>query len=130
MKTKLELKTNVFEESKARINWAFDVFDKICVSFSGGKDSTVMMHLVCQEAQRRNKKVGVMIVDLEAQYSATIDHIELMVERYKDCIDLHWVCLPISLSNAVSNFEPRWKAWDHDKKDVWVRDYPKRKVIK
>jgi predicted phosphoadenosine phosphosulfate sulfurtransferase len=130
MKTKLELKTNVFEESKSRISWTFDVFDKIAVSFSGGKDSTVMMHLVCEEAQRRSKKVGVMIVDLEAQYSATIDHIETMIEKYKDCIDLHWVCLPISLSNAVSNFEPRWKAWDQDKKEVWVRDYPKRKVIK
>jgi predicted phosphoadenosine phosphosulfate sulfurtransferase len=31
---------------------------------------------------------------------------------------------PISLSNAVSNFEPRWKCWDEDKKDVWIRDKP------
>lgn len=130
MKTKLELKTNVYQESQSRISWAFDVFEKIAVSFSGGKDSTVMMHLVCEEARKRKTTVGVMIVDLEAQYSATIDHIEKMVDKYQDCIDLHWVCLPISLSNAVSNFEPRWKAWDKDKKDVWVRDYPKRKVIK
>lgn len=130
MKTKLELKTNVYQEAQSRISWAFDVFEKIAVSFSGGKDSTVMMHLVCEEARRRKATVGVMIVDLEAQYSATIDHIEKMVDKYQDCIDLHWVCLPISLSNAVSNFEPRWKAWDQDKKDVWVRDYPKRKVVK
>ena len=29
-----------------------------------------------------------------------------------------WVCLPMSLSNGVSSFEPRWKCWDNDKKDL------------
>lgn len=130
MKTKLELQTNVLEESQKRIAWTFDNFEHIAVSFSGGKDSTVMLHLVCEEAIKRNRKVGVMIVDLEAQYSATIEHMTIICEKYKNWIDLHWVCLPISLSNAVSNFEPRWKAWDQDKKELWVRDYPNKNVIK
>lgn len=129
MVTKSYLETNVFDESVKRVAWTFDNFERIAVSFSGGKDSTVMMHLVCAEAIKRNRKVGVMIVDLEAQYSATIDHMTLMCERYRDVIDLHWVCLPISLSNAVSNFEPRWSAWDPDKKELWVRDYPNGEVI-
>lgn len=124
MKTKIELSTNVLQEAIKRIAWTFDNFDKIAVSFSGGKDSTVMLHLVADEAIKRNRKFAVMIVDLEAQYTATIQHLTKLTNRYADIIDLHWVCLPISLSNAVSNFEPRWKCWDQDKKDFWVRSYP------
>jgi predicted phosphoadenosine phosphosulfate sulfurtransferase len=124
MNTKIGIGINVLEAAKERVKFAFDSFDKICVSFSGGKDSTVMMHLVLEEAIKRNQKVGVLIVDLEAQYSATIEHVHLIVDKYRDYIDLHWVCLPISLSNAVSNFEPRWTAWDRDKKDLWVRELP------
>jgi predicted phosphoadenosine phosphosulfate sulfurtransferase len=129
MKTKQELETNVLEEARKRVAWTFDEFERIAVSFSGGKDSTVMLHLVADEAIKRKRKFAVMIIDLEAQYSATIEHIERMIERYRDHIDLHWCCLPISLSNAVSNFEPRWKAWDNDKKDVWVREKPEQAIV-
>lgn len=125
MVTKKYLEADVLAAAKERVSWTFDNFQKIAVSFSGGKDSTVMLHLVAEEAIRRNRKIGVMIVDLEAQYNATIEHMEIVIERYKDVIDLHWCCLPISLSNAVSNFEPRWKSWDEDKKEFWVREKPK-----
>lgn len=131
MKTKIELKTDVHYEAIKRVIWTFDNFEQVAVSFSGGKDSTVMLHLAAEEARRRKRTFAVMIVDLEAQYSATIDHLEAMILQYQDVIELHWVCLPISLSNAVSNFEPRWKAWDNDKKELWVRDKPKNfNVIK
>lgn len=125
MKTKQPIGVNVLTAAKERVKWTFDNFESIALSFSGGKDSTVMMHLTCEEAQRRKRKIAVMIVDLEAQYTATIEHMKLMCERYKDVIELHWCCLPISLSNAVSNFEPRWKCWDENKKEFWVRDKPK-----
>ena len=48
-----------------------------------------MTHLVLAEAIKRNKKVGVLIIDLEAQYSETIKHIEDMCLKYKDNIDLN-----------------------------------------
>jgi predicted phosphoadenosine phosphosulfate sulfurtransferase len=124
MQTKNYLSIDVLTAARQRVKWTFDNFDKIAVSFSGGKDSTVMLHLVADEAKERNRKFGVMIVDLEAQYNATIEHMTACIEQYKDLIDLHWCCLPISLSNAVSNFEPRWAAWDENKRDVWVREKP------
>ncbi len=126
METKKHIGIDVLTASRQRVSFTFDHFEKIYISFSGGKDSTVMMHLVMEEAIKRNRKVGILLIDLEAQYSATITHAEQMFEIYKDHIDLYWVCLPMSLSNAVSNFEPRWKCWDNDKKDLWVRDLPKK----
>lgn len=51
------LETNVLDEAKKRISTVFDEFEKIYVSFSGGKDSTVMLHLVMDEAIKRNRKV-------------------------------------------------------------------------
>ena len=119
---------NVLDATKERISHAFDNMEKIYVSFSGGKDSSVMLHLVMAEAIKRNKIVGVLIIDLEAQYTATIQHIEEMIELYKDNIDLHWVCLPMLLRNAVTQYEPRWICWDESKKDIWVRDIPKQAI--
>lgn len=84
-----------------------------------------MSHLVLQEARKRKRKVGFLIIDLEAQYNDTIHHIEQMIEMYQDVIELHWFCGELLLRNAVSNYEPRWICWDESKKDVWVRQKPK-----
>jgi predicted phosphoadenosine phosphosulfate sulfurtransferase len=125
MATKVYNNTNVLEASKDRISKVFDSFERIYVSFSGGKDSSVMSHLVLQEAKKRNRKVGFLIIDLEAQYNDTIKHIDHMIEMYSDVIELHWICGELLLRNAVSNYEPRWICWDESKKHDWVRQKPK-----
>lgn len=125
MKTKRYLNIDVLTAARDRISYTFDNFERIFISFSGGKDSSVMFHLVMDEAIKRGRKVGVMLVDMEAQYKRTIAHCEEMFEIYKDNIDLHWICLPIKLRNASSNFEPVWQCWQPDKKDCWVREMPK-----
>lgn len=116
----------MLEASKIRISKSFDLFEKLYISFSGGKDSTVMLHLVMQEAIKRKRKVGVLIIDLEAQYNDTIDHINNCIEMYKSNIDLHWFCGELLLRNAVSNFEPKWTCWDSEKEGDWVREKPSR----
>lgn len=122
MKIKKFQKDNVLRATKKRVSKVFDEFEKIYVSFSGGKDSTVMLHIIMDEAIKRNKQVGLLIIDLEAQYHDTIKHIENIVEIYKNNIELHWIALPMLLRNAVSNYEPRWVCWEEDKKDMWVRE--------
>jgi len=124
MSRKVYQKESVLDAAKRRISESFDMFERLYISFSGGKDSTVMMHLVCQEARKRGREVGVLIIDLEAQYSETISHVESMVNEYADCIDLHWFCGELLLRNAVSDYEPKWVCWDEDKKDLWVREKP------
>jgi len=124
MATKFYINKNVLEASKERITKIFNDFEKCYISFSGGKDSTVMTHLVLEEAKKRNKKVGLLIIDLEAQYKNTIEHIEEIIEKYKDNIDLHWFCGELLLRNAVSDFQPKWVCWDEENKNIWVRDKP------
>ncbi len=69
----------VLDAARERISYAFDHFERLYISFSGGKDSTVMMHLVMEEAEKRGRTVGVLIIDLEAQYRATISHVAASV---------------------------------------------------
>ena len=124
MSKKIYLKCSVLDAARARISKAFNMFERLYISFSGGKDSSVMMHLVLDEAKRRGVKVGVLIIDLEAQYVDTIKHIEDMVKEYADHIDLHWFCGQLLLRNAVSNYQPRWVCWDETKEDSWIRKKP------
>ena len=125
---KYRLDKNVYECSVDRINFTLDNFSKVYLSFSAGKDSTVMLHLVMDEVKKRNMKIGLLIVDLEGQYKLTIDHIYKCINLYKEYIDLYWVCLPIHLRNAVSVYEPFWKCWDKEKKEDWIREVPKEGI--
>lgn len=122
---KISLNCSVYEAAIERIAWTFDTFERIYVSFSAGKDSTVMLHLVMDEAVRRNRKIGVMLIDLEGQYKITIDHSKQCFEMYRDHIERYWVCLPIHLRNAVSVFETHWICWDENKKESWIRELPR-----
>jgi len=122
------LNINVYEAAKERIKYTFDNFENIYLSFSGGKDSTVMLHMVMDEAIKRKKEIGLLIVDLEGQYKLTIEHMTKCVEMYKNYLDLYWVCLPIHLRNAVSVFEPFWLCWDETKKDNWIRKQPTNSI--
>lgn len=129
MKTKRFIGINVMDAAIQRISYTFDHFERLFISFSGGKDSTVMFHLVMDEAIKRGRKVGVMLIDFEAQYNLTSDNAEELFKRYADHIELYWICLPMALRNAVSNFSPSWTCWDPEAKEIWVRQMPKHKDV-
>ena len=124
MSSKKMLGLDVLTASRQRIAWVFDNFSRIYVSFSGGKDSSVMLHLVMAEAIKRDRKVGILFVDLEGQYKLTIDHIKECQDSYKSHSDFYWVALPLILRNAVSVYEPRWVCWDPEKRLDWIREPP------
>ena len=115
------LDKNVFEASQERIKWVFDNFERICVSFSGGKDSTCMTHMVMEEAKKRNRKVALLFIDWEIQYELTIKHVRKIFDIYKDYVEPYWLSIPLLSDNACSQIEPEWISWDKDKKDIWVR---------
>jgi predicted phosphoadenosine phosphosulfate sulfurtransferase len=42
---KIPLNQNVLEAALERITWTLETLPRVCVSFSGGKDSGLMLHL-------------------------------------------------------------------------------------
>ncbi len=131
MSAKTYLDINVYDASNKRIEYIFNNFEKVYLSFSGGKDSSVMLNLTLDYMRKNNitEKLGVLLIDLEGQYMQTIEHIKEMIEDNKDLIDMYWVCLPLNLRNATSVFQPFWTCWDKEQKDKWVRDYPNVEII-
>lgn len=118
------LDKDVLTAAQERIERAFDDFPRVYVSFSAGKDSTVMLHLVAAEARKRGRRIGLLLIDLEGQYDLTIRHALRCYEEYADVVDPYWVCLPIDLRNAVSVYQPKWRCWDPEKEDIWIRRPP------
>lgn len=119
---------DVLTASQSRIEWVFDSFERIYISFSAGKDSTVMLHLVMEEAKKRNRRIGCLFIDWECQIGLTIDFAVQMFDEYAEWLDLYWVALPMKTWNACSQYEPEWTAWAGDKKELWVRQ-PDEKSI-
>lgn len=115
---------NVLDAANLRIAKTFQCFEKVYLSFSAGKDSTVMLHLAAEYARANGRRFGVLLVDLEGQYKLTIEHAIKCLEMHGDVIDVYWVCLPISLRNAVSVYEPKWTPWEPERKDDWIRQPP------
>lgn len=115
---------DVLTAAQRRIAEVFDTFPVVYLSGPSGKDSGAMMHLVCLEARRRGRKVGVLYLDLEAQYKVTIEHVREMFALYADVIDPYWLAIPLHLRNAVSVHEPYWICWDPTRAAEWVRSPP------
>lgn len=132
MSKKRYLDINVYEAALERVEFVFNEFERICVSFSGGKDSGVILNLFLDYMRRHgiSQKIGVLFIDLEGQYKLTIDYIQETLEENADLIDPYWVCLPINLRNAVSMYEPFWCCWEPGLEDKWVRPMPDFPVIK
>lgn len=119
---------NVYDAAIKRYDTVLEEFDNYYVSVSGGKDSSIMLQLMAQEARKYGKKFSVLYIDLEAQYRATIDHVNALVDATKDVVDdWYWCALPLSLRNAVSAIQPKWICWDKKDKDKWVREFPTRR---
>jgi predicted phosphoadenosine phosphosulfate sulfurtransferase len=59
MLRQIYINENVVSAAKRRISYIFDEFENICVSISGGKDSTVLAYLTLDEAHKRNRRIGI-----------------------------------------------------------------------
>lgn len=119
------LDKNVYELAQERIKFIFDEFDNVLVSFSGGKDSGVLLNLCYDYAKEHNMlyKLGMVHIDYEAQYQMTTDYVDATFKHFND-IERFWLCLPIHAQCACNMQGGYWIPWEKSKKDIWVRDIP------
>jgi predicted phosphoadenosine phosphosulfate sulfurtransferase len=121
------MKRNVYELAMRRLETLFNEFDNIYVSFSGGKDSGVMLNLCIQYIRENNlkRKIGVLHIDYEVQYNETIRYVDRTLRENADIIEVYRVCVPFKVTTCTSMYQAYWRPWDDDCKDFWVRDMPK-----
>lgn len=117
---------NVYEASLKRLDLIFSEFDNVYVSFSGGKDSGVLLNL-CIDYIRKNKlnrKLGVFHMDYEAQYEMTTQYVDEVLHSNKDILEVYHICMPFKVTCATSMQQGYWRPWEDSLKEVWVRDRP------
>lgn len=123
-----ELEEDVYALAKQRMREAYDRFDHIIISFSGGKDSTAVLNIALEVAHERPEweakhlPLRTVFYDEEALATETEEYVRRVSQR--DDVALEWYCLPVEHRNAASRKSPYWYPWDPEMKDLWVRAMP------
>jgi len=90
---RLFLDTSVVNAARERIRHVYDIFDTVCVQFSGGKDSSAVLLLAKELHDERNLgPVKVIFRDEEMVSPAVIRYLEWV--RDLDWVDMEWYALP------------------------------------
>lgn len=126
MAQKIYLNKTVYEAFLERMDFIFAEFENIVVSFSGGKDSGLLLNLVMRYMAERGitRRIGLFHQDFEAQYEKTTEFVTRTFAAYADRVEPYWCCLPMAVESAVSNYDIYWYPWNPDEADLWVRDMP------
>ena len=121
---------NVLEAAKIRLRNIFANGLPVYMSFSAGKDSLVLAHLVLDLIQRGEisaEQLTVQFVDEEAIYPC----IEEMAKNWRKKFMLvgakfEWFCVEVRHYNCFNSLEndESYICWDSMKESVWIRRPP------
>lgn len=125
------IEDDVYTALQNRLHFLFNEFENIYISFSGGKDSGLLLNLVLDFKRKfyPDKVIGVFHQDFEAQYTLTSEYIERTFESIKNEVEPYWVCLPMATRTALSSYQMYWYPWDDTKKNIWVRNMPQKDYV-
>lgn len=116
---------NVYEAAKDRIRKLFSMGDRLGVCFSGGKDSTALLHLTLEVTSELGiQKLPVIFLDQECEYTYTVEYMRYVMSLPE--VEPIWVQIPFRLWNANSGdwfipWEPG-KVWMREKEDVSFKE--------
>ena len=117
---------NVYELTQERLDIIFREFETVCVSFSGGKDSGLLLNLCIDYVKSHGlkRKICVFHMDYEVQYRMTTEYVERILSDNADILDVYHVCVPFRVSTCTSMWQQYWRPWEEEKRDLWVRPMP------
>lgn len=116
------LGVSVLDAAMDRIKTAIESHEDFIVSFSGGKDSGVLVNLVIDAARSLNKlPVKVVFSDLEAIFKETERYTRSIMDMPE--VEPYWLCLEEIDDNATSVYQRYWRFWD-SRENQHCRDMP------
>ena len=122
MSTRAYKEKDVYEATIDRFDFIFANFSRIYLSFSGGKDSGVMLNMVLQYMKERGikRKIGIQIMDNEANYEYSLDFMHRIIRANREYLDVYWCCMPVTLPCTVSAYEVDWQCWGEADRQRWI----------
>lgn len=119
---------NVYDATMQRLKLVFDNFDYVFISFSGGKDSGVLLNLCIRYIREfaPHRKLGLFHMDYEAQYKYTTEYVNRTLASNSDILEPYHCCVPFKVVTCTSMHQSYWRPWDESKKELWVRSMPER----
>lgn len=125
---KFAVTRDVYDLSCERMAKIFKRFDTVVVWFSGGKDSTVCLHVALDAAAALGRlPLNVAHFDEEAIPVETVEYVERV--RQTQPVDLKWLCVPIKHRNACSRTSPWWYPWAPEDRALWTREMPPNVIV-
>jgi predicted phosphoadenosine phosphosulfate sulfurtransferase len=113
---------NVYQAAIHRIEEAITTHEDFYVSFSGGKDSGVLLELVIEVARNLDRlPVKAVFADLEIIFEETSRYTQYQFDRHD--IEPYWLCLAEIENNASSVYQRYFKYWGKNEQP-WSRDMP------
>jgi predicted phosphoadenosine phosphosulfate sulfurtransferase len=122
LREKRYLEQNVLDAAKDRLRYLIDQFDSLWVSFSGGKDSLVVLTLL-EEVYREQgitEKINVIFRDEELISTTVVDFVSLIHDSGK--YNLHWLAVPMKGGKYIMGRYLPFTCWDPSRK--WHRQPP------
>ncbi len=128
---RIYLEQSVYTALQERLEYIFREFENIYISFSGGKDSGLLLNLLMDYKREHypDRRIGLFHMDFEAQYTVTTEYVTRTFEKYARETEPYWICLPMAVRTALSSYEMYWYPWDDTKPECWVRPMPQNPYV-